>query len=585
MNDFAQEKQFLIKKVNQLSEFAKALDDEKVYQNIISFKDEIEKDLTFNVLCIGDFSSGKSTFINNFFIGKSLLPTSVATTTAKLTILKYSKDEYIKLIKEDGSIEKLTNVTDETLKQYVVKEGTHLEKIKKVEVFIDSDFLKEGVVIVDSPGLNDPEIERMKVTLDYVNNADSILYLFSANQAWKGNEKKFLEEKIFRKDDLDKIFFLINYWDIMQSDTDRQDVLDFVYSEMNKSIDKVSTELDIELDTPPVIPISAKTKENFEELKKVLWDYLGSKKGKDIIIAKNKKIENIKQAIQYLLNEKIDIQRKEKEDIVLLLDALKEEIEQYKKEVDEFKDRLSIDIEIAVDNWNNQIELYLRKIENIIKTKIQQNIEKIHNKEELHNYIRKIVLSVFALEEGELHKINKALISVLLEISKKEQARLSISQSFINDNLLQLEQLVETVKSDLTPEIKEDNLKTTMLTAGSVTGSILASQIFPPLGLIGIVGLVYTVMEQINQEKKSILQQPEVLDEKIHQIILNKRNEIEFKKEQVIEGVLDTIRNEIIDIYDEKKRLYEQALENKKLKEDNVVIKQYQEQLKTLALL
>jgi len=49
--------------------------------------------LNFNVLCLGDFSSGKSTFINNFFLeNKVTLPVRATTTTAKLTVIKYGKE-------------------------------------------------------------------------------------------------------------------------------------------------------------------------------------------------------------------------------------------------------------------------------------------------------------------------------------------------------------------------------------------------------------------------------------------------------------------------------------------------------------
>jgi len=584
MSDFKKEKSDLIKKVEHLSKFAKGMDDQKVYQNIVAFKNEINEDLTFNVLCIGDFSSGKSTFINNFFIGKEILPTNVATTTAKLTILKYGEDERIRLIKRDGSSQEISNPTDTSMAEYVAKGGTHLDEIEKVEVYIDSEFLKEGVVIVDSPGLNDPETERMKVTLNYVNNADSVLYLLTAQQAWKNNEKVFLEEKVFRKDDLDKIFFLVNYWDMIDNDSDRKDVLNFIQNEMKKSIDIVSDELDVEIDMPPVIPVSAKTKENFEQLKQVLWEYLGAKKGKDIIEAKQKKIENIKQSLRSLLEEKIEVQKKKEQEISSILESLKQEIETYKKEVDEFKNRLSSDIEVAVESWSNDVEVYLRKMENIIQTRIRQNIESKKNEEELQYFITKTIISSFSLEEGELHKINRSLIARLTEIAQEEHARLTINQHFISDNILEIDKLVKQMK-EIRPEIQTDYARRIMITAGSVTGALIAASIFPALGLLGVIGLAYNIVDQSKEERKSILKQPEILDDKIEQIIMEKRKQIELGKDQIIDDVLDTIRNEIIEAYEEKKRLYEQALENKKSKEDSVVIGEYEKQIEILSSL
>jgi len=192
---FIDKKNELINKVENLRNFAIDLKDENIKDNIENFLQEIKNDLTFNVLCLGDFSSGKSTFINQFFIKNTVLPTSVTTTTAKLTVIKYGDKEKIVIIFKDKTKKELLDNFENALKEFVAKDGKEVDKIDYVEVYINSEFLKEGVIIVDSPGLNDPEVERMKVTFEYIKRADSILYLLTAMQAWKKSEKEFLEEK------------------------------------------------------------------------------------------------------------------------------------------------------------------------------------------------------------------------------------------------------------------------------------------------------------------------------------------------------------------------------------------------------
>ena len=63
------------------------LNNESITNQIDSFYTEVSDELTFNVLCVGDFASGKTTFINQFFLEKSILPTSPIVTTAKLTVI------------------------------------------------------------------------------------------------------------------------------------------------------------------------------------------------------------------------------------------------------------------------------------------------------------------------------------------------------------------------------------------------------------------------------------------------------------------------------------------------------------------
>ena len=349
MSDFKKEKQMLLERVDSLLAFSKTMeDDTSVYENILSFREEVKDNLTFNVLCLGDFSSGKSTFVSNFFIKKPFLPTDQTETTAKLTVIKYGENEEIHIIYKDGTRRIFSENLDKVLEENIVRDAKYVNDVDYVEVYIQSDFLKEGVVIVDAPGLNAPEMGRMEVTLNYIKNADSILYLLTGMQAWKRSEKEFLEEKILRKEDLDKIFFLINYWDIID-ESGRESVLKFVDTQMKKSLDVVSTEIGKDISTPPVIPISAKTGENFDVLYEELWNYLGSKKGQDILLAKTKKVEAIKSSIADLLNEKVEIQKKEKEELTQNLEELKHEIEKYKRDVDKFKHRLEGEVSLSIE--------------------------------------------------------------------------------------------------------------------------------------------------------------------------------------------------------------------------------------------
>ncbi len=582
MGNFKKQKQNLMKTIDDLATFSEKLEDQNISKNIRLFKDEVKDNLTFNVLCLGDFSSGKSTFINQFFIGKSTLPTSVGVTTAKLTIIKYGEEEKIKLIYKDGSSEEISENFENSLNDFVAREGDKLDKIELVEVYIDSEFLKEGVVIVDSPGLNDPEIERMNVTFEYIKNADSILYLLTAIAAWKRSEKEFLEEKILRKEDLDKIFFLINYWDMIEEEKDKESVMNFVEDQMKQSLDIVSTDIGKKISQPPIIPISAKTKENFEELHKELWNYLGAKKGQDILDAKHRKLDAIKLMIKRLLEEKIELQQKEKVEISQNLDELKLEIEDYKKDVDQFRTRLEDEVSVAIDEWTYKLESYLQKIKDIIKTKISNNIGAVKNEEELTYLVRSTIQKSFYLESDKLNKLNKQLISKLEKIASKERSNLTLDKYYINHSILQIDQLNEIMKENITPEIRVNNKRTIMITAGSVVGALIAASIFPPLGLLGGLGLAYTVIDISNEEAKQILRQPEILDDKIEEAIARKRSELDESKETIIDDVLSTIKNDVVETYEEKQALYEQALSNKEKMQDDEIIKKYRKDIEEL---
>ena len=70
--------------------------------------------------------------------------------------------------------------------------------------------LKKGIVIVDSPGLNDTEA-RNELSLGYINNCHAILFLLRATQPCTLAERRYLET--YLADRGLSVFFLINAWD------------------------------------------------------------------------------------------------------------------------------------------------------------------------------------------------------------------------------------------------------------------------------------------------------------------------------------------------------------------------------------
>ena len=181
-----------------------------VKNSVERFNDEIQKELIFKVLCLGEFNAGKSTFLNNFFLEENILPTGVIPTTAKITTIKYGEKKELTIVDDKNETHSYQDNISDILKNSVAKEGLDLSSTKEVFLTIPSNVLKDGVVVVDTAGLNDSEKERSLLTINYVEQADAVIFLLRAGMPWSESEKDFLEEKIFTKKDLNKIFFVIN---------------------------------------------------------------------------------------------------------------------------------------------------------------------------------------------------------------------------------------------------------------------------------------------------------------------------------------------------------------------------------------
>ena len=176
------------------------------------------KEGIFRLLVLGDMKRGKSTFVNAL-IQENLLPTNVNACTALLTVMSYGDYKEVTVHFNDGKEPEKLNPESFKLK-YTIKpeEGKQLQEegtlafpnVEYAEIKYPLELLKNGVQIIDSPGLNDTEA-RNQLTLGYINNCHAILFVLSATQQFTLGEERYLETYI--KNRGLTVFFLINAWD------------------------------------------------------------------------------------------------------------------------------------------------------------------------------------------------------------------------------------------------------------------------------------------------------------------------------------------------------------------------------------
>lgn len=167
----------------------------------------------FIVLIIGAFSSGKSSMINAL-IGEELLPTGILPETAVLGELHYGEKKRITLYPKKGMWEggnepfDLKETTSEEIAKYVSltaedaintkeEEDGCVSKIdskfEKMVIYWPLEMLKDGVVLVDSPGINDPYGHDYIVN-DYLPYADAVIYLMNSLQGYNATDVEQLTQ-------------------------------------------------------------------------------------------------------------------------------------------------------------------------------------------------------------------------------------------------------------------------------------------------------------------------------------------------------------------------------------------------------
>jgi hypothetical protein len=199
--------------VGQLGDVVDDIGNQSLRGTIEELRNRVTTD-TFRVLIAGEFNAGKSTTVNAL-LGEKVLPSGGTPTTAVICVVRWGDQRSAVLYKTDKH---RANGLDPTP---VPIEVTELEKYVTVgasadginiwglsEVYWPLEFCRQGVEIIDSPGLND-SADHSRITLDYVNKADAVVFVFSALQALTAEERKVVDQqlKIFSHDSM---FCLVN---------------------------------------------------------------------------------------------------------------------------------------------------------------------------------------------------------------------------------------------------------------------------------------------------------------------------------------------------------------------------------------
>ncbi|WP_148790085.1 dynamin family protein [Campylobacter concisus] len=154
------------------------------------------------IAVIGQFSSGKSTFLNAL-LGQDILPSGLTPVTAKAVRLKFAKMPLLSV--------KFINGSESLLASSDLAELNKLgEQISGMTLYAPSEILKE-INFIDTPGLNslrDADTKETKNTLKKVSGA---IWLSLANNAAKASELESIKE-ILKANDL-KAICLINQKD------------------------------------------------------------------------------------------------------------------------------------------------------------------------------------------------------------------------------------------------------------------------------------------------------------------------------------------------------------------------------------
>lgn len=301
---------------------------------LADLEDRVKKGV-FHLLVVGQFKRGKTCLLNAL-LGVNLLPVSVIPLTSIVTILTYGEELNVEVSFLDGHLE---SVDPEHLAEFVTEGGNprNVKGIREVSISYPSPYLKDGVRLIDTPGVGSVYRHNTDVAYQYLPKADAALFLLSVEQPASQAELDFLKD-VRRYSG--KIFFLLNKIDIL-SESEIGESLDFAAGVLRETL----------MTDVRVYPISAKKAleakmEGAEEglsrsllpvFTEVLEGFLLNEKGKVLLLSVTGHL--LRLASQMQLERELELKSvamplRELEDKIALFELKKREMVQEKDRLD-----------------------------------------------------------------------------------------------------------------------------------------------------------------------------------------------------------------------------------------------------------
>ena len=162
----------------------------------------------FRIVVMGEIKKGKSSFINALLGIRDLVPVSSDIATSTIYKICYGEKIAYKVFFTEESKKPCVFIDKKDLAQYGTEDGNPLNEkcVEFIQVFVPSPFLKDGLVIIDTPGLGGLFKQHKRITYEYVPRADAVFMVSDSVESPIGKSELDLLEDL--KKVTDQIFFV-----------------------------------------------------------------------------------------------------------------------------------------------------------------------------------------------------------------------------------------------------------------------------------------------------------------------------------------------------------------------------------------
>jgi GTP-binding protein EngB required for normal cell division len=175
----------------------------------------------FHLVILGAFKRGKSTLINAL-LGEAVLPTAIIPLTSVVTILSYGERLTIEVRFLGGQRRQISQAE---LVDYITEKGNpgNRKGVQEVEITYPSEYLRDGVRIIDTPGVGSVYSHNTEVAYNYLPQVDAAVFVVTVDPPLSAAEQEFLKDI---REYVHKLFFVLNKIDYVEA-PERQEALEF----------------------------------------------------------------------------------------------------------------------------------------------------------------------------------------------------------------------------------------------------------------------------------------------------------------------------------------------------------------------
>lgn len=538
-----------------------------------SIVSEIDKAITTTedsatVLFCGEFKRGKSSLVNAI-IGTELCPTEIGIATSVVTTIKYGAVKkavrYYGNLLENADSLKSEEIEWEDIDKYTMGDVLEIDNTILVELSYPSPFLKNGITIIDTPGIGGLDPRHAILTHMALPKADVIVFVTDAGEPLTQSELEFYESKVLSCGKRNVV--LVNKSDILTADT------------LATHVSNTKLQL-AKLGGPEVIPVSAKCWELYSKLEEN--DFLLSSNKDAVLAGITSEVETFKKT-QY---------KKYRDMLIAEIDdvysAISLEIQQLKKDSND-KIKVVEDLQRQqaalskfrgdLNNPTSQIRLQINSIFEDARNEVQNLISHdgtlltstefdalLESERGLENEGKWFVAQINDRLQKLSRKVDSRIESAFEEISEsieKEITNVMDAETFLVSNELKS---CSVINSQLAFSLAGKVMTGTMI-GGLATAAV--ELLIPGVGLIaGIATAAALIWKQVSretQQQKRISLKQQVLP-KINLAITDMRNQANTRFSKFHQNLLLTLQT-IIGETEDKMRTLQTSIQESRTSE------------------